>query len=207
MSSFPGGASASAVAPGVRWLGQKRDHRGDRLSERFQVDAVLPADTVAPWCAGFSLPGAACARLSEPSTDHFSKLLDRADFVQPASIPDKAGTSARLSILAELARPSVQERLRMGIAQARWKGRRYGLPWTGSLRADEVRRLKAQRDTGPWRSPGDGHQPGLSQDDPGRGGEHRAQTPISATPRSYHGPQEGVHRTHTNNVMNPAAWK
>ena len=50
-----------------------------------------------------------------------------------------------VAVFAEFEREVLRERVRAGIAQARKEGRTHGRPRTASLRADEVRRLKAER--------------------------------------------------------------
>jgi putative DNA-invertase from lambdoid prophage Rac len=50
-----------------------------------------------------------------------------------------------LAVFAEFEREVLRERVGAGIAHARWEGRRYGRPRTASLKADEVRHLKAER--------------------------------------------------------------
>jgi putative DNA-invertase from lambdoid prophage Rac len=50
-----------------------------------------------------------------------------------------------LAIFAEFEREILRERVRAGIAQARKEGRRHGRPPTASLKAEEVRRLKAEQ--------------------------------------------------------------
>ena len=50
-----------------------------------------------------------------------------------------------VAVFAEFEREILCERVRAGIAQARKEGRSHGRPRTASLKADEVRRLKAER--------------------------------------------------------------
>ncbi len=50
-----------------------------------------------------------------------------------------------LAVFAEFEREVLRERVRAGIAQARREGRPHGGPRTASLKADDVRRLKAER--------------------------------------------------------------
>jgi DNA invertase Pin-like site-specific DNA recombinase len=50
-----------------------------------------------------------------------------------------------LAVFAEFEREILRERVRAGIAQARKEGRRHGRPRTASVKADEVRRLKAEQ--------------------------------------------------------------
>jgi putative DNA-invertase from lambdoid prophage Rac len=50
-----------------------------------------------------------------------------------------------LAVFAEFEREVLRERVRAGIAQARREGRPHGRPRTASLRADDVRRLNAER--------------------------------------------------------------
>jgi DNA invertase Pin-like site-specific DNA recombinase len=49
-----------------------------------------------------------------------------------------------LAIFAEFEREILRERVRAQIVQARKEGRPHGRPRTTSLRAEEVRRLKAE---------------------------------------------------------------
>jgi DNA invertase Pin-like site-specific DNA recombinase len=50
-----------------------------------------------------------------------------------------------LAMFAEFEREILRERVRAGIAQARKEGRRHGRPRTASVKADAVRRLKAEQ--------------------------------------------------------------
>jgi hypothetical protein len=55
MNSFPWPRTGSAAVPGVRYLGQKRVISSEEVQPSVQVDAVLPADTVAPRSTSYSL--------------------------------------------------------------------------------------------------------------------------------------------------------
>ncbi len=59
--------------------------------------------------------------------------------------PSGRAMAGMLAIFAEFEREILRERVRAGIAQARKEGRPHGRPRTASLKADEVRRLKAER--------------------------------------------------------------
>jgi DNA invertase Pin-like site-specific DNA recombinase len=50
-----------------------------------------------------------------------------------------------VAVFAEFEREILRERVRAGIVQARKEGRLHGRPRTASLKADEIRRLKAER--------------------------------------------------------------
>ena len=50
-----------------------------------------------------------------------------------------------LAVFAEFEREVLRERVRAGIAQARRGGRPHGRPRTASLKADDIRRHKAER--------------------------------------------------------------
>jgi DNA invertase Pin-like site-specific DNA recombinase len=61
------------------------------------------------------------------------------------TIPTGRAMAGLLAIFAEFEREILRERVRAGIAQARKEGRRHGRPPTASLKAEEVRRLKAEQ--------------------------------------------------------------
>ncbi len=50
-----------------------------------------------------------------------------------------------VAVFAEFEREILRERVRAGIDQARREGRRHGRPRSASLKADEIRRLEAER--------------------------------------------------------------
>jgi putative DNA-invertase from lambdoid prophage Rac len=69
----------------------------------------------------------------------FVSLTEALDLTTPAG----RAMTGMLAIFAEFEREILRERVRAGIAQARKQGRRHGRPPTASLKADEVRLLKA----------------------------------------------------------------
>lgn len=71
----------------------------------------------------------------------FVSLTEALDLTTPAG----RAMAGLLAIFAEFEREILRERVRAGIAQARKEGRTHGRPWTASLKAEEVRRLKAER--------------------------------------------------------------
>jgi putative DNA-invertase from lambdoid prophage Rac len=71
----------------------------------------------------------------------FVSLSEALDLTTPSG----RAMAGMLAIFAEFEREILRERVRAGIAQARKEGRRHGRPRTASLKADEVRRLKAER--------------------------------------------------------------
>jgi DNA invertase Pin-like site-specific DNA recombinase len=71
----------------------------------------------------------------------FVSLTEALDLTTPSG----RAMAGMLAIFAEFEREILRERVRAGIAQARKEGRPHGRPRTASLKADEVRRLKAER--------------------------------------------------------------
>jgi putative DNA-invertase from lambdoid prophage Rac len=71
----------------------------------------------------------------------FVSLTEALDLATPTG----RAMAGLLSVFAEFEREILSERVRAGIAQARREGRPHGRPRTASLKADEVRRLKAER--------------------------------------------------------------
>jgi putative DNA-invertase from lambdoid prophage Rac len=71
----------------------------------------------------------------------FVSLTEALDLTTPAG----RAMAGMLAIFAEFEREILRERVRAGIAQARKEGRPHGRPPTASLKADEIRRLKAER--------------------------------------------------------------
>jgi putative DNA-invertase from lambdoid prophage Rac len=65
--------------------------------------------------------------------------------VRDLTTPTRRAMAGMLAVFAEFEREVLRERVRAGIAQARREGRRHGRPQTASLKADEVRRLMAER--------------------------------------------------------------
>jgi len=59
--------------------------------------------------------------------------------------PTGRAMAGMVAVFAEFEREVLRERVQAGIAQARKEGRTHGRPRSASLRADEVRRLKAER--------------------------------------------------------------
>jgi len=71
----------------------------------------------------------------------FVSLTEALDLTTPTG----RAMAGLLAIFAEFEREILRERVRAGIAQARKEGRPHGQPPTASLKAMEVRKLKAQR--------------------------------------------------------------
>jgi DNA invertase Pin-like site-specific DNA recombinase len=71
----------------------------------------------------------------------FVSLTEALDLTTPSG----RAMAGMLAIFAEFEREILRERVRAGIAQARKEGRPHGRPRTASLKADEVRRLKAEQ--------------------------------------------------------------
>jgi DNA invertase Pin-like site-specific DNA recombinase len=71
----------------------------------------------------------------------FVSLTEALDLATPTN----RAMAGMVAVFAEFEREVLRERVRAGIAQARKEGRTHGRPRTASLRADEVRRLKAER--------------------------------------------------------------
>jgi DNA invertase Pin-like site-specific DNA recombinase len=71
----------------------------------------------------------------------FVSLTEALDLTTPTG----RAMAGMVAVFAEFEREILRERVRAGIAQARKEGRPHGRPRTASLKADEVRRLKAER--------------------------------------------------------------
>ena len=71
----------------------------------------------------------------------FVSLTEALDLTTPSG----RAMAGMLAIFAEFEREILRERVRAGIARARKEGRPHGRPRTASLKAEEVRRLKAER--------------------------------------------------------------
>jgi putative DNA-invertase from lambdoid prophage Rac len=71
----------------------------------------------------------------------FVSLTEALDLTTPTG----RAMAGMVAVFAEFEREILRERVRSGIAQARKEGRLHGRPRTASLKADEVRRLKAER--------------------------------------------------------------
>ena len=71
----------------------------------------------------------------------FVSLTEALDLTTPTG----RAMTGMLAVFAEFEREILRERVRAGIAQARKEGRPHGRPRTASLKADEIRRLKAER--------------------------------------------------------------
>jgi DNA invertase Pin-like site-specific DNA recombinase len=71
----------------------------------------------------------------------FVSLTEALDLATPSG----RAMAGLLSVFAEFEREILSERVRAGIAQARKEGRTHGRPPTASLKAEEVRHLKAER--------------------------------------------------------------
>ena len=70
----------------------------------------------------------------------FVSLTEALDLTTPTG----RAMAGLLAVFAEFEREILRERVRAGIAQARKEGRPHGRPRTASLKAEEVRRLKAE---------------------------------------------------------------
>jgi putative DNA-invertase from lambdoid prophage Rac len=71
----------------------------------------------------------------------FVSLTEAPDLTTPAG----RAMAGMVAAFAEFEREILRERVRAGIARARKEGRPHGRPRTASRKADEVRRLKAER--------------------------------------------------------------
>jgi DNA invertase Pin-like site-specific DNA recombinase len=71
----------------------------------------------------------------------FVSLTEALDLTTPTG----RAMAGLLAIFAEFEREILRERVRAGIAQARKEGRPHGRPPTASLKAEEIRRLKAEQ--------------------------------------------------------------
>jgi putative DNA-invertase from lambdoid prophage Rac len=71
----------------------------------------------------------------------FVSLTEALDLTTPTG----RAMAGMLAVFAEFERDVLRERVRAGIEQARKEGRSHGRPRTASLKAAEVRRLKADR--------------------------------------------------------------
>jgi putative DNA-invertase from lambdoid prophage Rac len=71
----------------------------------------------------------------------FVSLTEALDLTTPTG----RAMAGMLAVFAEFEREILRERVRAGIAQARKEGRPHGRPPTASLKAEAVRRLKAER--------------------------------------------------------------
>jgi putative DNA-invertase from lambdoid prophage Rac len=71
----------------------------------------------------------------------FISLTEALDLTTPTG----RAMAGMLSVFAEFEREILRERVRAGIAQARKEGRPHGRPRTGSLKVNEILRLKAEQ--------------------------------------------------------------
>jgi DNA invertase Pin-like site-specific DNA recombinase len=71
----------------------------------------------------------------------FVSLTEALDLTTPAG----RALAGMVAVFAGFELEVLRERVRVGIAQARREGRPHGRPRTASLKADEIRRLKAAR--------------------------------------------------------------
>src|SRR5262249_22026661 len=71
----------------------------------------------------------------------FVSLTEALDLTTPAG----RALAGMVAVFAEVEREVLRERVRAGSAQARREGRPHGRPRTALLKADEIRRLKAER--------------------------------------------------------------
>jgi putative DNA-invertase from lambdoid prophage Rac len=71
----------------------------------------------------------------------FVSLTEALDLTTPSG----RAMAGMLAIFAEFEREILRERVKAGIAQAQKEGRPHGRPRTAALKAEEVRRLKADR--------------------------------------------------------------
>ena len=68
----------------------------------------------------------------------FVSLTEALDLTTPAG----RAMAALLAVFAEFEREVLRERVRAGLAHARQNGKRLGRPFTASLHADQVRKLR-----------------------------------------------------------------
>ena len=124
---------------------------GSGAKERPGREALLKAvrrrevDVVVVWRLdrwGRSLPDLVVTLRELPDLGvGFVSLTEALDLATPTG----RAMAGMVAVFAEFEREVLRERVRAGIAQARKEGRTHGRPRTASLRADEVRRLKAER--------------------------------------------------------------
>lgn len=124
---------------------------GSGARERFGRESLLRAarrrevDAVVVWRLdrwGRSLPDLVVTlrELTELGVG-FVSLTEALDLTTPTG----RALAGMVAVFAEFEREILRERVRAGIAQARKEGRPHGRPRTASLKAEEVRRLKAER--------------------------------------------------------------
>jgi DNA invertase Pin-like site-specific DNA recombinase len=110
-----------------------------KAARRREVDVVV-VWRLDRW--GRSLPDLVVTlrELIEPGVG-FVSLTEALDLTTPTG----RAMAGMLAVFAEFEREILRERFRAGIAQARKEGRPHGRPPTASLKAEEVRRLKAEQ--------------------------------------------------------------
>lgn len=132
-------------------LAKQVEDVGSGAKQRAGREAVLKAarrrerDAVVVWRLdrwGRSLPDLVVTlrELTELGVG-FVSLTEALDLTTPTG----RAMAGMLAVFAEFEREVLRERVRAGIAQARREGRPHGRPRTASLKADEIRRLKAER--------------------------------------------------------------
>jgi putative DNA-invertase from lambdoid prophage Rac len=119
----------------------------DRVGREFLLKAARrrEVDVIVVWRLdrwGRSLPDlmVTLRELTELGVG-FVSLTEALDLTTPSG---RAMAGVR-AVFAEFEREILRERVRAGIAQARKEGRPHGRPRTASLKAGEVRRLKAEQ--------------------------------------------------------------
>jgi DNA invertase Pin-like site-specific DNA recombinase len=94
----------------------------------------------------------------------FVSLTEALDLMTPTG----RAMAGMVAVFAEFGREVLRERVRAGIAQARREGRPHGRPRTASLKADDVRRLKADCLSHSEIARRLGHRPHVGPAHPGR---------------------------------------
>jgi DNA invertase Pin-like site-specific DNA recombinase len=142
----------TAYLKGRGWVVAKQvQDVGSGAKDRPQREALLRAarrreiDVVVVWRLdrwGRSLPDLVVTlrELTELGVG-FVSLTEALDLTTPTG----RAMAGMLAVFAEFEREVLRERVRAGIAQARREGRLHGRPATAALKADEVRRLKAEQ--------------------------------------------------------------
>jgi DNA invertase Pin-like site-specific DNA recombinase len=110
-----------------------------KAARRREVDVVV-VWRLDRW--GRSLPDLVVTlrELTEPGVG-FVSLTEGLDLTTPTG----RAMAGMIAVFAEFEREVLCERVRAGITQARREGRPHGRPRTASLKAGEIRRLKAER--------------------------------------------------------------
>jgi DNA invertase Pin-like site-specific DNA recombinase len=124
---------------------------GSGARDRPEREALLKAarrreiDVVVVWRLdrwGRSLPDLVVTLRELTELDvGFVSLTEALDLTTPTG----RAMAGMVAVFAEFEREILRERVKAGIAQARREGRPHGRPRSASLKAGEVRRLKAER--------------------------------------------------------------